>query len=87
MKDLGKQRSTVEPLNVEILQTKVFVASNISPVEEIIGEETFNGYEFDIVEYDKDEYIEMLDERNKSLEENITQTQIALCDVYELIGG
>lgn len=87
MKDLGKQRSTVEPLNVEILQTKVFVASNIIPVEETIGEETFNGYEFDLVEYDKDEYIEMLDERNKNLEENITQTQIALCDVYELIGG
>lgn len=80
MKDYGLQRSTVEPQTVEITESKVFIATNV----EQIGEQE---YQFNLVEYDKDEYIRMIDKKNADLEQQVTDTQIALCDVYEMIGG
>lgn len=87
MIELGKQKSTVRPLDVEILKSKVFLASNIEEVSETVGEETFEGFEFDLTEYTKDEYIHLLNQKNESLETQITDAYIALCDVYELVGG
>jgi hypothetical protein len=83
MTELGKQKSTVRPQDVEILETKVFLASNI----EAIGEEEFNGFQFDLTECTKDEYIRLLDTKNQSLESQIVNAYIALCDVYETVGG
>lgn len=58
MIDYGKQRSTVEPLELELTETRVFVSSNIIPVNEPGTEEQpgFVGWEFDLIEYTKDEY-------------------------------
>mgnify|MGYP001255355465 CR=1 FL=1 len=83
----GKQKSTVRPQDVEILETKVFLASNITEVSETVNEETFEGFEFDLTECTKDEYIHLLDTKNQSLESQITDAYLALCDVYELVGG
>ncbi len=87
MIDYGTQRSTVKPLELELTETKVFVASNISPVDEPGTEDQpgFTGYEFDLVEYNKDEYIKIQAEKNASLEQQVTDTQLALCEVYELM--
>ena len=87
MTELGKQKSTVRPQDVEILKTKVFFASNIEEVTETIGEEEFNGFQFNLTEYTKDEYIRLLDTKNQSLESQIADVYIALCDVYEAVGG
>ncbi len=89
MKDYGKVRSTVEPVEVEITETRVFVASNITPVTETGNEpgEGFSGFEYDLLEYTKDEYIKLQADRNTALEQQITDTQLALVEVYELIGG
>ena len=87
MTELGKQKSTVRPQDVEILETKVFLASNIEEVTETIGEEEFNGFQFDLTECTKDEYIRLLDTKNQSLESQIVNAYIALCDVYETVGG
>ena len=46
---------------------------------------THTEYEFNQIQYSKDEYIQMIDKRNDELEKNITDTQIALCDVYEMM--
>ncbi|MDD3571244.1 MAG: hypothetical protein ACOX1S_10265 [Anaerostipes sp.] len=88
MIDYGLQRSTVEPQEIEILESKVFVASDVTPVNEQGTEEQpgFVGFEFRMTEYTKDEYIRVQAERNQSLEEEVTSTQLALCDVYELLG-
>lgn len=85
MIDYGTQRSTVEPLELELTETKVFVASNITPVNEPDTDEQpgFIGFEFQLVEYEKDEYIKMIDEKNKSLETQVDNTMIALCEIYE----
>lgn len=87
MIDYGTQRSTVEPLELELTETKVFVASNITPVNEPdTGDQPgFTGYEFGLVEYDKDEYIKLQAENNAALEQQMTDTQLALCEVYELM--
>lgn len=85
MIDYGTQRSTVEPLELELTETKVFVASDITPVNEPDTDEqpSFIGFEFQLVEYEKDEYIKMIDEKNKSLETQVDNTMIALCEIYE----
>lgn len=87
MVEYGRQRSTVKPLELELTETKVFVASNIIPVNEPDTEDQpgFTGYEFDLVEYDKDEYIKLQAENNAALEQQMTDTQLALCEVYELM--
>lgn len=43
-------------------------------------------YQYHEVQYDKDEYIKVMSEKNSELENQLTDTQLALCDVYELIG-
>ena len=78
MIDYGRQRSTVKPEPMVIDESSVWVHSNIQPVEETVGEEMFSGWEFNMVQYTKDEYI-------KELESQLTDTQLALVEVYELI--
>lgn len=79
----GKQRSTVKPNEIELNELKVFVASNI--VDVIEDESEFTGFEFDLVEYGKDEYIRLQAEKNIDLENQLEDTQFALCEVYELL--
>lgn len=88
MTKYGKVRSTLRPETRVIDEHSIWVAENITPVtEELTGEESvgIEGYEYDLTQYTKDEYIQMIDEKNDSLESEITSTQEALCDVYELI--
>lgn len=87
MKDYGLQRSTVTPPEVELTESKVFVTSNITPVDEPETEEQpgFTGYEFQLMEYDKDEFIKMQNDKLESQDEQILDLQFALCEVYETI--
>jgi len=68
MKDYGRVRSTVAPEPMVIDEFSVWVHSNITPVEEDNGEETFIGFEYDMVQYDKDEYIKIITEKSKTTE-------------------
>lgn len=88
MIDYGKQRSTVKPDELELTETKVFVSSNITEVNEPETDEYsgFTRYEFDLIEYSKDEYIKIQAEKNATLEDEITQAQVAMCEIYEMIG-
>ena len=80
MIDYGKQKSTVRPEELELTETKVFVSSNITEVNEDETDEQpgFTGYEFDLIEYDKDEYIKIQAEKNESLQNQVEVTQEAL---------
>lgn len=89
MKQYQKVRSTQQPEPKIIDEFSVWIAENVTPVqEEPTGEETvgFTGYEYDLTQYTKDEYIQLMDDKNSALETEITSTQLALCDVYELLG-
>ena len=87
MKQYGTQRSTVKPEDVEITDSKVFSYEDITEVtvENPESDDEVIMYEFTLTEYDKDEYIRLQAEKNASLEEQMTQTQVALCDVYEML--
>lgn len=89
MKDLGIVQSTERPSDVDIRETKVFVASDIKEVKEegTDGQPGFEGYSYNLKEYDKDEYIKSLQDKNAELEDETTQVQVALTEVYEMIGG
>ena len=89
MKDLGIVQSTERPSDVDIRETKVFVASDIKEVHEKKTDEQpgFDGYSYNLKEYDKDEYIKSLQDKNAELEDETTQVQVALTEVYEMIGG
>ena len=65
------------PLEIEITATKVFVAENIREEQiEFEDGEITTDYVFDYYEYDKDEYI-------LNMQEQLTDTQLALCELYE----
>lgn len=87
MKQYGTQRSTVKPEDVEITESKVFSYEDITEikVKNPESDDEVAMYEFTLTEYDKDEYIRIQAEKNASLEEQMTQTQVALCDVYEML--
>ncbi len=83
MIDHGKVRSTVAPEPLVIDEISVWVNSNITSVEEVVGEDTFIGFEYDMIQYEKNEYIKLLAEKNTSLESQLIDTQLALVELYE----
>lgn len=83
MIDYGAVRSTVKPDAVEIDEYSVWVNSNIKEIEVQSEDESHTEYEFNQVRYTKDEYIKLIDERNTTLESQLTDTQLALCEIYE----
>ena len=42
-------------------------------------------YQYNEVQYDKDDYIDLVCEKNASLEAQATEAQEALCELYELL--
>ena len=87
MKQYGTQRSTVKPEDVEITESKVFTYESITEikVKNHESDDEITMYEFTLTEYDKDEYIRIQAEKNASLEEQMTQTQEAMCEIYEMM--
>lgn len=87
MKQYGTQRGTVKPEDVEITESKVFTYENIteSKVKNPESDDKVTMYEFTLTEYDKDEYIRIQAEKNASLEEQMTQAQEAMCEIYEMM--
>ena len=85
MRNRGLGRAGERPEAVVVDEHSVWVASNVQSVtvRDESGEHT--EYEFNLVQYEKDEFIHGMIEQNQSLEQQLTDTQIALCDVYELI--
>lgn len=83
MIDYGTVRSTIKPDTIEIDEYSVWVNSNIKEIEVQSEDESHTEYEFNQVRYTKDEYIKLIDERNTTLESQLTDTQLALCEIYE----
>ena len=86
MINYGRTYSDERPEEVDVKETMVFVASNI---EEVTVEEPEEGektqYAFDYVGYDKDEYIKMMTDASESMSAQLTDAQLALCELYEMI--
>ena len=87
MVDYGRVRSTVKPEPIVIDEFIVWQHTDTQEISENVGEENeFVGYEFNMVQYSKDEFILQQATDNAALQQQITDTQLALCEVYELMG-
>lgn len=83
MVDHGIVKSAVKPDEKVVDDYSVWLATDI--ISDDDGERT--EFEYHLIQYTKDEYIKLIDEKNAELEEQLTDTQLALCDVYEMMGG
>lgn len=83
MVDHGIVKSAVKPDEKVIDDYSVWLATDI--ISDDDGERT--EFEYHLIQYTKDEYTKLIDEKNAELEEQLTDTQLALCDVYEMMGG
>lgn len=86
MIDYGRVRSTVKPESIVIDEFSVWQHTNIQEISENVGEENeFVGYEYGMIQYTKDEFILNQAAENEILQQQITDTQLALCEVYEMM--
>lgn len=84
MKDYGLTKSTIKPEPFKMDEYSVYICTDIKPFEEEIDGETFTGYSYHMVQYDKDEYIML---QQQKIDEEITNTQLALCEIVEGMEG
>lgn len=76
-------RSFAYPKPIRFDEKSVWVSSNVREVVVVFDGESHVEYEFDQTRYTKDEYIKLIDEKNAELEAQLTDTQLALCEIYE----
>ena len=81
MKDYGKIKSFAKPEPKVIDEYSVWVNTGINE----INNEDGILYIYNQVRYDKNEYIKMIDDKNETLEAQMTDTQLALVEVYEMM--
>ena len=65
----------------------VYVHTNITKLEADHNDEFApeDLYSYEEIQYDKDEYIGLISKKNDSLESQLTDTQIALADIFEQV--
>lgn len=89
MQRFTKVRSTAKIVQeLEIHESSVIVNNGIAEIHEAGSAEDpssgFNGWEIaEQIIYGKDEYIKVISEKNAHLEEETTDLQLALTEVYE----
>jgi hypothetical protein len=86
MVEYGKVRSTVKPEPIVIDEFSVWQHTNIQDVFDNVGEESeFVGFEYNMIQFTKDEFILSQATENTILQQQVTDMQLALCEVYELM--
>lgn len=85
MIDYGRVYGNNRPQEIQITSSLVFVASNIQAYEKNIDDHIEKGFEYDLIQYDKDEYIQLIAIKNSNLENQLLITQEAVCDLYEML--
>lgn len=91
MQKYVKVRSTAkEVLPLEIDEYHVILNSGITEIHEPPSDDEmdggFDGWEIaEQIIYDKDEYIRVITEKSNSLEEQVTSSQMALVELYEMM--
>lgn len=85
MKDMGIVFGSAEQaIPLIIGKDTVYVHSDIQQIlEDKDGKPVTNLFQYHEIQYDKDEYIKIIAEKNQSLKQQLTDTQLALCEFYE----
>lgn len=90
MKDMGRVRGSAEMAKPLVIGADtVYVHTDIQPVTEDQDGKPLEGqYEYHEVQYPKDEYIRLMAEQGERLEGQLTDAQLAMCEIYEaMLGG
>lgn len=74
----GIQYSSTEPAEVEMTDQFVFVAKNITPYSKEIEEHTISGYQYEYIQYTKDEYLLQQNAKMAQLEQELQAAKILL---------
>ena len=87
MKVIGTVQGNAEQAKALVIgKDTVYVHTDIVPVEKD-GKVVEDLFSYTEVQYGKDEYIELMAQQNKQLGNDLIDTQLALCEIYEAIGG
>lgn len=88
MKEIKNVQGSLQQAQPLIVgKTTVYVHTNIVQAKDGDGNVIDDLYVYDEIQYTKDEYIKIISEKNETLESELTETQLALCDIYETILG
>ena len=84
-KNVQGSSQQAQPLIVN--KDTVYVHTNIVQATDEDGNIVDGLYVYDEVQYTKDEYIKLISDKNETLEKEVTETQLALCELYESLGA
>ena len=81
IKNVQGSLQQAQPLIVN--KDTVYVHTNIVQATDKDGNVVDGLYVYDEVQYTKDEYIQIMAEKNETLERDLTDTQLAIAEIYE----
>ena len=81
IKNVQGSSQQAQPLIVN--KDTLYVHTNIVQATDEDGNVVDGLYVYDEVQYTKDEYIQMIAEKNETLERDLTDTQLAIAEIYE----
>ena len=81
IKNVQGSSQQAQPLIVN--KDTVYVHTNIVQATDEDGNVVDGLYVYDEVQYTKDEYIKLMAEKNETLERDLTDTQLAIAEIYE----
>ena len=77
------QGSTEQAQPLIVNKDTVYVHTNIVQATDEDGNVIDGLYVYDELQYTKDEYIQIIAEKNETLERDLTDTQLAIAEIYE----
>lgn len=81
IKNVQGSSQQAQPLIVN--KDTVYVHTNIVQATDEDGNVVDGLYVYDEIQYTKDEYIQIMAEKNETLERDLTDTQLAIAEIYE----
>ena len=81
IKNVQGSLQQAQPLIVN--KDTVYVHTNIVQATDEDGNVIDDLYVYDEIQYTKDEYIQIIAEKNETLERDLTDTQLAIAEIYE----
>ena len=81
------QGSTEQAQPLIVNKDTVYVHTNIVQATDEDGNVIDDLYVYDEVQYTKDEYIKLISDKNETLEKEVTETELAVCELYASVGA
>jgi hypothetical protein len=81
LKNVRGSQETVPQLEVNI--DTVYARTGIIAIDE----PDFKGWQYDEIQYSKNEYIELMGEKNQALEGQILESKLAMVELVEIVVG